>query len=78
MVKWWDHQCMHWFVSTKFEKSTSTMVYKTFFQQYLDANHLQEAQNMLYGNNYQENPQNFFHDKNTLLFVMNSNTTHWN
>ena len=54
------------------------IVYKTFFQQYLEVNHLQEARNMLYGNNYLQNPQSFFHDKNTLLFVMNSNNIHWN
>ena len=33
---------------------------------------------MLYGNNYQENPQNFFHETNTLLYVMNSKNVHWN
>ena len=48
------------------------IVYKTFFQQYLEENHLQEARNF----NYQENPQNFSHDDNTLLFVMNSNKIH--
>ena len=54
------------------------IVYKTFFQQYLLSNQLQQARNMLYGNKYQENPQNFFHDHNTLLFVMNLNNVHWN
>ena len=54
------------------------IVYKTFFQQYLLSNQLQQARNMLYGNKYQENPQNFFHDHNTLLFVMNLNNIHWN
>ena len=54
------------------------IVHKTFFQQYIKANHLQVARNILYGNKYQKNTQNFFHDHNTLLFVINSNNTHWN